>query len=36
MIEAEGEAEHAKDMDELDALRAELNEVKNAGQKESK
>jgi cysteinyl-tRNA synthetase len=36
MIEAEGEAEHAKDMDELDSLRAELNEVKNAGQKESK
>ncbi len=36
MIEAEGEAEHAKDMDELDALRTELNEVKNAGQKESK
>jgi cysteinyl-tRNA synthetase len=36
MIDAEGEAEHAKDMDELDSLRAELNAVKNAGQKESK
>lgn len=36
MIEAESEAEHAKDIDELDALRAELNAVKNAGQKESK
>ncbi len=36
MIEAESEAEHAKDVDELDALRAELNAVKNAGQKESK
>lgn len=36
MIEAEGQAEHAKDMDELDALRAELNAVKSAGQKESK
>ena len=36
LIAAEGEAEHAKDMDELDALRAELNAVKNTGQKESK
>ncbi|MBI5764436.1 MAG: hypothetical protein HZA51_13015 [Planctomycetes bacterium] len=36
LIEAEGQAEHAKDMDELDSLRAELNAVKNAGQKESK
>lgn len=36
MIEAESEAEHAKDIDELDSLRAELNAVKNAGQKESK
>lgn len=36
MIEAESEAEHAKDIDELEALRAELNAVKNAGQKESK
>lgn len=36
MIEAESEAEHAKDVDELDALRAELNAVKNAGQKEAK
>lgn len=36
MIAAEGEAEHAKDMDELDALRAELNAVKDTGQKESK
>lgn len=36
LIEAEGEAEHAKDVDELDALRAELNTVKNAGAKEAK
>lgn len=36
MIEAESEAEHAKDVDELEALRAELNAVKDAGQKESK
>jgi len=36
MIEAEAEAEHAKDMDELDALRAELNAVKEKGEKESK
>ncbi len=36
MIEAESEAEHAKDVDELDALRAELDAVKKAGQKESK
>jgi cysteinyl-tRNA synthetase len=36
LIAAEGEAEHAKDMDELDALRSELNAVKNTGQKESK
>jgi|ERR1043166_3530864 cysteinyl-tRNA synthetase len=36
MITAEGEAEHAKDIDELDALRAELNAVKNTGQKETK
>jgi cysteinyl-tRNA synthetase len=36
MIEAEGEAEHAKDMDELDSLRAELAAVRNNGQKETK
>ncbi len=36
MIEAEAESEHAKDVDELAALRAELNAVKDAGQKESK
>jgi cysteinyl-tRNA synthetase len=36
MIEAESQAEHAKDIDELDALRSELDAVKNAGQKESK
>ncbi len=36
MIEAESQAEHAKDVDELDALRAELNAVKDTGQKESK
>ncbi|MFH1417978.1 MAG: hypothetical protein ABII12_06805 [Planctomycetota bacterium] len=36
MIEAEAEAEHAKDMDELDALRAELNAVKEKGEKEGK
>ncbi len=36
MIEAEAEAEHAKDMDELDELRAELNAVKDKGEKESK
>ncbi len=36
MIEAEAEAEHVKDMDELDALRAELDAVKNKGAKESK
>jgi len=36
MIEAESEAEHAKDVDELDALRAELNAVKDQGAKESK
>ncbi len=29
MIEAEAEAEHVKDMDELDSLRAELDAVKN-------
>ena len=34
MIEAE--AEHAKDMDELEALRAELNAVKDKGEKEGK
>ncbi len=36
MIEAEAESEHAKDVDELDALRAELNALKDTGQKESK
>ena len=36
MIEAEAESEHAKDVDELDALRAELNAIKDTGQKESK
>lgn len=36
MIEAEAESEHAKDVDELAALRAELNAVKDSGQKESK
>ncbi len=36
MIEAEAEAEHVKDMDELDSLRAELDAVKNKGAKESK
>lgn len=36
MIEAEAQAEHAKDVDELDALRAELNAVKDSGQKETK
>lgn len=36
MIEAEAEGEHAKDMDELDSLRAELNSLKDQGQKESK
>lgn len=36
MIEAEAEAEHAKDMDELEALRAELNAVKDKGEKEGK
>ncbi len=36
MIEAEAESEHAKDVDELEALRAELNAVKDSGQKESK
>lgn len=36
MIEAEAEAEHAKDIDELDALRAELNAVKDKGEKEGK
>jgi hypothetical protein len=36
MIEAEAEAEHAKDMDELEALRAELKAVKDKGEKESK
>lgn len=36
MIEAEAESEHAKDVDELDALRAELNALKDSGQKESK
>ena len=36
MIEAEAEAEHAKDMDELEALRAELNAVKSKGEKEGK
>jgi hypothetical protein len=36
MIEVEGQAEHAKDMDELESLRAELNAVKNSGAKEAK
>ena len=36
MIEAEAEGEHAKDMDELDSLPAELNALKDQGQKESK
>jgi len=36
MIEAESEAEHAKDVDELDALRAELNSLKDDAQKEGK
>ncbi|MCZ6681586.1 MAG: hypothetical protein O7B26_00275 [Planctomycetota bacterium] len=36
MIEAEAEAEHSKDMDDLEALRAELNAVKEKGAKESK
>jgi cysteinyl-tRNA synthetase len=36
MIEAESEAEHAKDVDELDSLRAELDAVKKAEQKEGK
>jgi len=36
MIEVEAESEHAKDVDELDALRAELNALKDTGQKESK
>ena len=36
MIEAESQAEHAKDVDDLDALRAELNAVKNTGAKEAK
>jgi len=36
MIEAESEAEHAKDVDELDALRAELNALKDDAAKEGK
>lgn len=36
MIEAESEAEHAKDVDELDALRAELNSLKDDAAKEGK
>ncbi len=36
MIEAEAESEHAKDMDELDALRSELNALKEKSEKESK
>ncbi len=36
MIEAESESEHAKDMDELDELRAELNALKDKSEKESK
>ncbi|MBN2562535.1 MAG: hypothetical protein JXQ75_16545 [Phycisphaerae bacterium] len=36
MIEAEAESEHAKDMDELDDLRAELNALKDKSEKESK
>ena len=36
LIDAEGEAEHAKDLDELEALRSELNALKGPGAKESK
>ena len=36
MIEAEAESEHAKDVDELSELRAELNALKDKGAKESK
>ena len=36
MIEAESEAEHAKDVDELEALRAELDGLKDSGEKASK
>ncbi|MCG8405494.1 MAG: hypothetical protein MI923_09890 [Phycisphaerales bacterium] len=36
MIEAEAESEHAKDVDELESLRAELDAVKDKGAKESK
>jgi len=36
LIEAEAESEHAKDMDELESLRAELNAVKQSGEKEGK
>jgi len=36
MIEAESQAEHAKELDELSSLKAELDAVKKAGQKESK
>jgi len=36
MIEAEAQAEHAKDLDELEALKAELKAVKEQGQKETK
>ncbi|MFQ5411067.1 MAG: hypothetical protein ACE5EC_02180 [Phycisphaerae bacterium] len=36
MIEAEAESEHAKDVDELEALRAELDSIKDTGAKESK
>ncbi len=36
MIEAEAQAEHAKDIDELDELRSELNSLKDKSEKESK
>ncbi len=36
MIEAEAESEHAKDVDELASLRAELDALKQQGAKESK
>ncbi len=36
MIEAEAESEHAKDVDELESLRAELDALKQQGAKESK
>lgn len=36
MIDAEAEAEHAKEMDKLAGLRAELESLKGGGQKETK